>query len=238
MDQIKKRLTMEFDVNEVRHHDNLELSAVEIVHEIRNPLATIKGFIQLLQPYLKEAGKEQYAEVVLSEINRTNDIIYEFLDAARRENNHVTNKISLNNIVKEVNIFFECEAILRNIQLITTLTDQEVTLSIPPNYLKQILINLVKNAMEAMVESPIRIVHISTYYNDEMVSIEVTDSGCGMTDEMIKNLFTPFYTTKEKGTGVGLSFCKERIEEYGGSIHVNSRIGKGSAFTILFPIIF
>lgn len=213
----------------------LEHWAVGIVHEIRNPLTTIKGFLQLLKPYLIEAGKEQYADVILDEINRTNEIVYEFLNSAKREIN-LSESISLNKILKDMVLLFESEAVLKNVAVITTLTNQDISLRIPANHLKQVLMNLMKNAMDAMVASHNRIIHISTNKDDLSASISMTDTGCGMTDEVIKSLFTPFYSTKEKGTGVGLCVCKQIIEDYGGSIHVNSIIGKGSTFIVTFPI--
>ncbi|MGG5254213.1 ATP-binding protein [Neobacillus sp. SM06] len=92
--------------------------------------------------------------------------------------------------------------------------------------------------MEAIDESfsHSRMITISTEVNAENAIIRISDSGCGMSNDVLKNLFIPFYSTKEKGTGIGLSMCKKIIEENGGSIYVESMIQKGTTFTIMFPL--
>lgn len=235
MDLKKEDIEMKIAVNEAESSITLERSAIAIVHEIRNPLTTIKGFLQLLKPHLKEAGKEQYADVILDEIKRTNEIVDEFLQYARREVG-LNNETPLNKIVEDIILLFDSEAFLKNVEITATLTNEDTALKISANHLKQVLTNLIKNAIEALDESQTRIIHLSTQNNGERATIEITDSGCGMSEEMIKNLFTPFYSSKEKGTGVGLCVCKQIIEDYGGSILVKSTIGNGTTFSITFPI--
>lgn len=242
-DLMKKKDYLEKTVEEMKdaaqavdHHHNIETLAAGIAHEIRNPLTTVKGFLQLLKPYLRELGKEQYADVALEEINRANDIIYEFLNAAKPQSDFIQ-EISLNKLVHDIVILYESEAILRNIQIITSLSASDISIHIPSNQLKQVLINILKNAMEAIDENldQNRLIIVSTEIS-EKAFIRITDSGCGMTKDVLNKLFIPFFSTKEKGTGIGLSVCKKIIEENGGSLHVKSEQGHGTTFTISLPI--
>ncbi|MCQ6282179.1 ATP-binding protein [Bacillus sp. EB600] len=215
----------------------IEQSAAEIVHEIRNPLTTVKGFLELIKPYLKEIGKEQYAEVALTELNRADELIYDYLHGAKPQSNHVQ-KTYLNKVVNNLAMLYESKAILKNIQLITNLSNQEVVLNIPENPLKQVLINLMNNAIEAIEECNAidRKICFSTEIDSTTAVITIMDSGGGITDENIKNLFEPFFSSKEKGTGLGLSICKTIIEDHKGSIHVKSLLEKYTTFTVCLPI--
>lgn len=223
--------------NTVDRQKTIENLAAGIAHEIRNPLTTVKGFLQLLKPYLIELGKVEYADVALEEINRANNIIYEFLNAAKPQSRLIQD-ISLNKVVKDIAILFESEAILKNIQIFTHFSSRDISINIPTNQLKQVLINLIKNAMEAIDENheKERKINILTQTDAKYASIDIKDSGCGMTKEHIKNLFMPFYSTKTNGTGIGLSVSKKIIEDHGGSINVKSTVGKGTTFTISLPV--
>lgn len=215
----------------------IEQTTAEIVHEIRNPLTTIKGFLQLIQPYLKEIGKEQYAEVALSELNRVHQLIYDYFQGAKTiqpSNNH----ISLDKVVKELELLYESETFLKQIQLTTNLSSETVYLRIPENQLKQVLINILNNAIEAIEGScgSNREIHISTLIESEIAAIKITDSGGGISSEAIDKLFIPYYSLKEEGTGIGLYICKKIIESYDGAIHVESNEGIQTTFTIYLPI--
>lgn len=209
----------------------------EMVHELRNPLAAIKGFLQLIKPYLIEIGKEQYAEIALTELNRANELIYNFLKTSKPQANFVQN-MPLNKVISDIVLLYESEAILKNIKFFTRMSQQVVILMIPADPLKQVLINLINNGIEAIEEnrSTDRTIEISTHIDSTTASITITDSGTGITDEKMKNLFTPYYTSKEKGTGLGLCICKKIIEDHNGSLTVKSIPGKCTTFTVVLPI--
>ncbi|MBU8878586.1 GHKL domain-containing protein [Bacillus sp. FJAT-29790] len=218
---------------------NVGKLAAGIAHEIRNPLTTVKGFIQLLKPYLSDIGKEQYANIALAELNRANDLIFEFLDAAKPRE-HKKENLSLNKIVKEISMLYESEAILRNVELETKLSEVEPIVFADAKQLKQVLVNLLKNALEAIENhesGEVGRIQISVEIKESASYIVVKDNGCGMTNETIENLFMPFYSTKQTGTGIGLPICKKIIEEHEGQIHINSLPGKGTIFKIELPLL-
>lgn len=215
--------------------------AAGIAHEIRNPLTTVKGFIQLIKPYLSEIGKEQYANIALDEINRANEIICEFLSAAKPQENKKT-EISLNNLIKQMAILFEGEAQLQNIKLSIQSSDANPSVLADSRQIKQVLVNIIKNALEAIqnertCDGRIR---LRTEADAAKAYIIVEDNGPGMTQETIEHLFLPYYSTKANGTGIGLPISKDIIEEHGGSIFIHSQPGNGSVFKIelpLFPVV-
>ncbi|WP_264739145.1 two-component system sensor histidine kinase NtrB [Cytobacillus firmus] len=208
-----------------------------IAHEIRNPLTTVKGFLQLLKPYLFEIGKEQYADIAIEEINRANDIIYEFLNASKPHQN-IRTEIEVNRLIKEMEIFFESEAHIRNINLSVSLCPDNPIFYGDVKQIKQVLINIIRNAMEACesIPAPEGKIDLKAKNLNQKVYITIHDNGSGMSEKTISELFVPFYTTKEKGTGIGLSICQKIIEEHDGKINVHSKMTQGTVFEIELPM--
>jgi signal transduction histidine kinase len=216
---------------------NIGQLAAGIAHEIRNPLTTIRGFIQLIKPYLSEVKKEEYATIALEEIDRANNILYQFLNAAKPQMNHIR-KVNLNVLLKEISLLYEGEANIRNIRIETRLDPNEPYLLIDENSLKQVLVNIVKNAMDAISEVNRNQGEISLC--SEMLHkearITIIDNGCGMSAETLEKIFSPFYSTKTTGTGLGLSICKKIIDNQGGNIQIKSHLGEGTSFIINLPL--
>lgn len=222
-----------------QHYQNIDKLAAGIAHEIRNPLTTVSGFIQLLKPYLKQIGKEQYAEIALDELNRANQIIYEFLNESKPTEDS-KKPISLNKIVKDVSLLYESEAVLKNITINNQFASQDIEIVANDQQLKQVLVNLLKNAMEA-IEARQELGHkgminFYTFTGNDKASVFVEDNGCGIKQETLQRLFRPFHTTKVTGTGIGLSVCKKIIEDHLGTLSVDSTEGKGTTFRIDFPL--
>ncbi|WLR57089.1 ATP-binding protein [Mesobacillus subterraneus] len=195
--------------------------AAGLAHEIRNPLTTIKGFIQLLQPELHAAGKQEFAEVALDELNRANSLLTEFLSVLKPASSQ-KKKISVNNLAESMFKLFSSESILKDIEIDIELPDKELYVLADEHGIKQVLINLLKNAIEVIEGNQRNKGAIKLFVNegDGFVHICVSDNGKGIEEYSLKKIFTPFYTTKTDGTGMGLVISKQIIEHHGGEMTV------------------
>lgn len=207
--------------------------AAGIAHEIRNPLAGISGSIQLLSADKVDPDQQKLMKIILKEIDRLNNLITEFLDYAKPEKKP-DQSIDLSLILEEViqNLKRHPDSGL-DTQWIVNLSSQKI-LGFSEK-LKQCFLNIILNALQAMKEKQNSIIQINLK-NDEVYSVlEIKDNGSGMTEETKKRIFEPFYTTKSKGTGLGLALTHKILESHQASIVVNSEVGKGTEFIIKFP---
>ena len=227
----------QFPIDTDNLSDVSKLAAV-IAHEIRNPLTTVKGYIQLIKPCLVEMGKEHYADIALDEINRANELIFDLLNFEKPQVSR-KQEVSLNKFIGEISSLYEGEGLINNINIDVQLSPEDPIILGNNKQLKQVLINLIKNAIEAVMmngEEDRKQITLSLKKERSQAIIIIEDNGCGMTSETIKHIFTPFYTTKEYGTGIGLSICKNIIEAHNGSFHISSIDGKGTIIQIKLPI--
>jgi signal transduction histidine kinase len=223
-------------------NDNLamlgKLSA-SIAHEIRNPLTAIRGFIQLLRPHLNQLGKEEYAKIILAEIDRANDIIHEFLTSSKPSVPQV-GIIPVSNLLKEVVLLTESEALMKGCEIHLHSFTEDLSVSVDVKQMKQVILNIVRNAMEAVAERDAEYlgkVEIGARRNGAEVRIYISDNGKGMDLGTLNRLFDPFFTTKQHGTGLGLSVSDRIVKNHGGCISVNSRVNEGTSFIISLPLI-
>jgi PAS domain S-box-containing protein len=206
--------------------------AAGVAHEIRNPLTAIKGFVQL---YRSKAGEHQeFFDIMLSEVDRIEYIISEFLILAKPQS--VTyNQTDLVQLLHNTIALFNTQAILKNVQIFTQFEDNIPIIPCVENQLKQVFINLLKNATEAMPEGGVVNIHVSMA-DDDHVKICFIDQGCGIPENRMSKLGQPFYTTKEKGTGLGLMVSYKIIEDHQGSIKVYSNVEVGTRFEVILPV--
>ncbi|MEH7885251.1 ATP-binding protein [Bacillus sp. JJ1609] len=211
--------------------------AAGLAHEIRNPLTTIKGFIQLLKPEFQNIGKSEFADVALEEIDRANGLLSEFLSIFKPGSSG-RNKISLNSLSKTIGNLFASEALLKEIELTVKVPEEDVFVWADEKQLKQVALNLLKNAFEAIEESDViqGEITITIHMVDGYAKFSIIDNGAGITETEAAKIFTPFYTTKENGTGIGLVICKQIIEEHGGRLKVRSEFGR-TRFSFEIPAI-
>ncbi|WP_407941571.1 PAS domain S-box protein [Metabacillus schmidteae] len=207
--------------------------AAGIAHEIRNPMTALKGFIQLLEGSVKD-DFSMYFNVITSELSRIESIITEFLILARPQAIKFSKK-DLGIIMKETTELLSAQAILVNVQMILEIEDNLPLIYCEPNQLKQVFINVLKNAIEVMPKGGQIDVKIKQK-NEDNLFVSITDRGSGISEDKIKRLGQPFYTTKERGTGLGLMVSYKIIEEHQGQVDVESEEGKGTTFHITLPI--
>lgn len=202
--------------------------AAGIAHEIRNPLTTIRGFVQLLT---ENENGHVYANTILDEIERINYIVNEFMIFAKPHTVYFSH-CDMKNIVSSVIKFLEPEALLNNVIMEYQFPTEEIVLNGEKNQLKQVFLNLLKNSIEAMPSGGKIDISIETSADD--IFIKIRDEGEGMGDEQVKRLGEPFFTTKEKGNGLGLMVSYKIIQNHNGTIDVQSIQNQGTCFTIIF----
>ncbi|WP_144696894.1 PAS domain S-box protein [Fictibacillus phosphorivorans] len=205
--------------------------AAGVAHEIRNPLTSIRGFLQLLQSRASE--NEDYYEIMLSEIDRINSIVGEFMLLAKPQAMNFV-QTDLRQLLRHVISILDTQAILTNVQIYFENEPDLPEIWCVDNQIKQVFVNMLKNAIEAMPTGGS--VHIHLKKEGGYVIASFIDHGCGISEERLPTLGEPFYTTKEKGTGLGLMICYKIVENHHGKILINSKIDEGTTFSILLPI--
>ncbi|MED1091033.1 ATP-binding protein [Bacillus paramycoides] len=205
--------------------------AAGVAHEVRNPLTVIKGFIQLFQ--INKEDQEKYFDLMLSEIERIEAILQEFLSIAKTDE-IPTEKKNIYKIFENVVSLINTKTIMTNIQVELIADSSEIIIECSENQLKQVFINILQNSIEAMPDGGKISIHMKEM-NEDGVIIDIVDEGIGIPEERIKRLGEPFYSTKEKGTGIGLMLSYKIIDSHQGAISIMSDVGVGTTVTIYLP---
>lgn len=203
--------------------------AAGIAHEIRNPLTTVKGFIQLVA----QESPDTYTKIILQEIEQIESIVTEFLMLANPYEEFNFAPHNINNVLTEVMRFMRPEALLHKVEMHTTLRGSPLVFC-EPRQIKQVMINIFKNAIEAMPSGGNMYVSTLWLPNGSVV-IEVRDEGSGMSKEIIERLGEPLYSNQERGTGLGLMVSYKIIENHRGTIQIDSKCGVGTIVKIILP---
>lgn len=206
--------------------------AAGVAHEIRNPMTVISGFVQMMQNDLGDPYKD-YTKLIQSELERINLIISEFLVLAKPQASEAK-KISLRQTLDDIFVLFGPELNLQNIQFNHHWEKNDFHVRAEDHQLKQVLINLLKNSIEA-IEGKGEIALLVENFDDGFVSLRLRDNGTGIPEEVRSHIFEPFFTTKATGTGLGLIISQKIIREHGGSLDIESEEGIGTTATILLP---
>ncbi|MED0678695.1 ATP-binding protein [Aneurinibacillus thermoaerophilus] len=208
--------------------------AAGTAHEIRNPLTSINGFLQMIRKSLVEAGMERekgYTDIMLTEIKRINELVSEFLLLSKQK--EIQYKlVDVEQVFMEILPIVENEALLHGVEV---LVEKESPLPLvmgDSEMLKQVFLNIAKNGIEAMGGQGTLTIRL--FHTDSYVEIAIHDTGPGIPPYLADKIFEPFFTTKEEGTGLGLPVCQKIVHDMGGSIRVSNK-GYGTIFHVLLP---
>ncbi|MEY8191867.1 ATP-binding protein [Peribacillus simplex] len=206
--------------------------AASISHEVRNPLTVVKGFVQLLKaPDLTQEVKEQYIQHVVRELDSAESIISEYLAFAKP----AIEKVDTISINREIGYVLEMIKPLASMNLVTI--SEKLTPGITRGnvqHFKQCFMNLIKNGIEAMPDGGE--LSIVSYINNFDIIIEISDNGIGMSKEQINRFGEPYYSSKEKGTGLGSMVAVKTIQTMNGTLHITSLLNKGTTISVTLPV--
>ncbi|KUO59508.1 MAG: hypothetical protein APF84_19600 [Gracilibacter sp. BRH_c7a] len=221
---------------EIAHLDKLntiaELASV-ISHEVRNPMTTVKGFLQLLYNKINDKTFKEYFEIMIEEMERVNSILQEFNNIGKHKESQRT-RHDLNHIIKSMTPLLEADAIHQG-KMIKFDLKEVPNLIIDANEIRQLILNLTRNALESMEQNG-RVI-VGTYFDDKKAILSVQDQGEGIASENLEKLGTPFFSTKEEGTGLGLYVCFEIAQRNNARINVDTS-HQGTTISVEFEDIF
>ena len=207
-----------------------------IAHEIQNPLAGISGALKVIHSEMKEGeSNKEILKMILEQVNRLSKTAGDLLSFARPS---VPKKVTsnLNEIIEQTVFFVQQQAEVQGIEIKKDLNKNQLKASVDPELMKQVFLNIMLNGIQAMKKGGTLFISSKIRNSDSMIEINFTDTGMGIKEEDKRKIFNPFFTTKHKGTGLGLYIVKNIVESHNGELRVNSEPGKGTTFTILLPV--
>jgi signal transduction histidine kinase len=224
----------EFAMREGQLHSAGRLAA-EIAHQLKNPLAVINSTAFSLQRALRGAKTEvaQQIEIIQEEVARADQVITQIMGYAQLSEGHVEKLTVVEELNRAIAQVFP-SVVPTGIQVHREFGHDFPPLLMQHGHLSEILVNLLKNTREALVAKG-NVFVTADCHRDHSVEISVRDDGPGIAPDKIERIFEAYYTTKERGTGLGLAIVKHNVELYGGKVRVESELGKGAKFTLIFP---
>ncbi|RLQ94608.1 ATP-binding protein [Falsibacillus albus] len=232
IENMNEQMEMRQELIRTEKMDVVSQLAASVAHEVRNPMTSVRGFMQLMQQERLTDKQDMYISISIEELDRAQGIISQYLDLAKPQTNPYES-IDLTSVIQQSINVMQSYAVLNSIQI-----TQQVEASLEIEGIKleiqQVLINIIKNAIEA-IRSEGKIWISAAKQANGFVSIQIKDNGAGMTEDQIKKLGSPYYSTKEKGTGLGLTVCYHIVKQMGGQIQIKSELKKGTCFTINLP---
>jgi PAS domain S-box-containing protein len=239
VEEVTERKSKEARLRRAESLASLTTLAAGVAHEIKNPLGSIGIHIQLIQKELaalEESERERiqgYIDVVNEEVNRLNKIVVDFLFAVRPMNVELEDA-DMNAVIADLLEFVRYELEQNDIELEADLQDDLPKVQLDEKYFKQAVMNIVKNGLAAMPEGGT--LTVKTRCRSDNVELVIRDTGEGMPEDVREKIFEPYFTTRDFGSGIGLTLVYKVVKEHMGEISVQSEEGKGSRFILTFPV--
>ena len=226
-------LKLHMNIKEIENNKQIKTSLFRITHEIKNPIAVCKGYLDMFDKDNINHFKK-YVPILKDEINRTLLLLEDFLAMNKVKINK--DIIDINMLIEEVikNIKMLCNK--NNIKLKINIIDDDIYINADYNRLTQVFINIFKNSIEAIPKNKKGYIEITETINKNTLTLIVKDNGKGMNKDILNKIKEPFYTTKPKGTGLGVSLSEEIIKAHNGTLQYESEEGKYTKVTITLPI--
>jgi len=231
IEKLEKVIDIYGTIKVIEYEKDFRNSLFEVTHEIKNPIAVCKGYIDMLDVDNKKQVNK-YIPIIKEEIDRTLTLMNDFLNLT---------KLSINKNIIDISLLLDdvCNCIEplithKNIHFMFDIIDDEVFIEGDYDRLKQVFINLIKNSMES-IDNKIGIIKLKMVQKKQVI-ITISDNGCGMSKEVVEKIGSAFYTTKEKGTGLGVKLSTEIIEQHNGSIKYKSKENEGTTVIIKLPL--
>jgi two-component system sensor histidine kinase AtoS len=232
---ITEKKLIEQEILQMEKYSLVAELAAGTAHEIRNPMTTLRGFLQILSKEFKSETKgSEYCSLMINEIDRANTIIKEFL-LLTKPTAPKLKEADLHVILEEIFLLIESKSLLENVDLRRVYTRSLPLVRVDVSQIKQVFLNLATNSIQAMPDGGE--LTISTYTEKNKAFVKFSDTGCGIDQAVAHRIMDPFFTTKESGTGLGLTISYRILESHGGKLSFHSIPGKGTSFTVELPAI-
>jgi PAS domain S-box-containing protein len=207
--------------------------AAGMAHELRNPITVISGFAQLMLRRVESEPESGYLKMIMAELKKTVRLIDDFLQLSRPSEPHISTH-NAGFFLEQLRLLVESQCLLNDVKLILDCT-HEADFQADGDQLIQVILNLIKNSLEAMAESRERTLSVRAHSLDEYLVITVEDTGIGIGPDELEKVGTPFYSSKAQGTGLGLSLSQKLVENMGGRMTIASQVGAGTQVSIYLP---
>ena len=231
INESKNIISLHMNLKEFEKEKNIKLNLFKITHEIKNPLTVVNGYLSMFDVTDIEKSK-RYISILKNEVNRTLNLLSDFMEFTKIK--VVKKECNFNDLISDVKEVLIPFFVKKNISY-SFCVQNNIIVNMDYNRIKQVIINVIKNAVEACRESN-GMVTTTAFTEEDYLIIVVKDNGIGMDKFVLDNILVPFYTTKDNGTGLGVSLSKEILEAHGGTINYDSVKEKYTTCKITIPL--
>lgn len=231
INESKNIISLHMNLKEFEKEKNIKLNLFKITHEIKNPLTVVNGYLSMFDVTDIEKSK-RYISILKNEVNRTLNLLSDFMEFTKIK--VVKKECNFNDLISDVKEVLIPFFVKKNVSY-SFYVQNNIIVNMDYNRIKQVIINVIKNAVEACRESN-GMVTTTAFTEEDYLIIVVKDNGIGMDKFVLDNILVPFYTTKDNGTGLGVSLSKEILEAHGGTINYDSVKEKYTTCKITIPL--